>query len=68
MPPLVVSTSVTLEPIIGSIIGHFLFDTGLPGFWTWIGGPILIVGIILVVVSGSEADTNNETSEVAVDV
>ena len=68
MPPLVVSTSVTLEPIIGSIIGHVLFNTGLPGFWTWIGGPILIVGIILVVVSSSEADTNNETSEVAVDV
>ena len=68
MPPLVVSTSVTLEPIIGSIIGHLLFNTGLPGFWTWIGGPILIVGIILVVVSSSEADTNNETSEVAVDV
>ena len=68
MPPLVVSTSVTLEPIIGSIIGHVLFNTGLPGFWTWIGGPILIVGIILVVVSSSEADTNNETIEVAVDV
>ena len=68
MPPLVVSTSVTLEPIIGSIIGHLLFNTGLPGFWTWIGGPILIVGIILVVVSSSEADTNNETSEVAMDV
>ena len=68
MPPLVVSTSVTLEPIIGSIIGHLLFNSGLPGFWTWIGGPILIVGIILVVVSSSEADTNNQTSEVAVDV
>tara|TARA_B100001248_G_C27391986_1_gene462962 strand:+ start:414 stop:1394 length:981 start_codon:yes stop_codon:yes gene_type:complete len=65
MPPLVVSTSVTLEPIIGSIIGHVLFDTGLPGFWTWLGGPILIIGIILVVVSSSEEYTNNETSEVS---
>ena len=59
---------MTLAPIIGSIIGHLVFNTGLPGFWTWIGGPILIVGIILVVVSSSEADTNNETMEVAVDV
>ena len=64
VPPLVVSTSVTMEPIIGSLIGFMLFDTGLPGFWTWIGGPILIIGILLVIIGSSRADANNETSEV----
>ena len=61
IPPLVVSTSVTMEPIIGSIIGYVLFDSGLPGFWTWIGGPVLISGIVLVVIGTPQQDTNNET-------
>ena len=60
-PPLVVSTSVTLEPIIGSLIGYAIFDSGLPGFWTWIGGPILIAGIILVIIGTPQDDTNNDT-------
>ena len=61
IPPLVVSTSVTMEPIIGSIIGYALFNSGLPGFWTWVGGPILISGIVLVVIGTPQEDTNNET-------
>tara|TARA_B100000035_G_scaffold164162_1_gene139889 strand:+ start:21 stop:797 length:777 start_codon:yes stop_codon:yes gene_type:complete len=65
MPPLVVSTSVTMEPIIGSIIGFVLFDTGLPGFWTWLGGPILISGILMVIIGSSQENTNNETVEVS---
>ena len=65
MPPLVVSTSVTMEPIIGSIIGFILFDTGLPGFWTWLGGPILISGILMVIIGSSQENTNNETVEVS---
>ena len=60
-PPLVVSTSVTMEPIIGSLIGYAIFDSGLPGFWTWVGGPILIAGIILVIIGTPQDDTNNDT-------
>lgn len=58
--PLVISTSVTMEPILGSIIGFVIFDEGLPGFWTWIGGPILVIGIILVVIGAPEENTNNQ--------
>ena len=61
--PLVISTSVTMEPILGSIIGYIIFDEGLPGFWTWIGGPILVAGIILVVLGAPQNNTNNETLE-----
>jgi drug/metabolite transporter (DMT)-like permease len=50
--PLTVSVAVTLEPMIGSIIGYVFFDAGIPGFWTWLGGPLLIVGVILVVKGG----------------
>lgn len=49
MSPLTVSTAVTLEPLLGSLIGWLFFDSGVPGFWTWIGGPILIIGILFVV-------------------
>ena len=58
--PLVISTSVTMEPILGSIIGFMIFDEGLPGFWTWIGGPILVIGIILVVIGAPKVNTNNQ--------
>ena len=52
-----------MEPILGSIIGYLIFDEGLPGFWTWIGGPILVTGIILVVLGAPQSNTNNQTLE-----
>ena len=47
--PLLISISVTLEPVLGSIIGWMFFSTGVPGTWTWIGGPILLIGIISII-------------------
>ena len=47
--PLLISISVTLEPVLGSIIGWMFFSTGIPGLWTWIGGPILLIGILSIV-------------------
>ncbi len=47
--PLLISISVTLEPVLGSIIGWMFFSTGIPGLWTWIGGPILMIGIVSIV-------------------
>ena len=60
--PLTISTSVTLEPLIGSFIGWAFFETGVPGQWTWIGGPILILGVVLVILGGRDMEnTNNQT-------
>ena len=47
--PLLISISVTLEPVLGSLIGWMFFSTGIPGMWTWIGGPILMLGILSIV-------------------
>ena len=47
--PLLISISVTLEPLLGSLIGWMFFSTGVPGLWTWIGGPILMLGIISII-------------------
>lgn len=54
LPPLTISFAVTLEPIIGAFIGWFFFSEGVPGKWTWIGGSILIVGILFVIKGGAE--------------
>ena len=47
--PLLISISVTLEPVLGSLIGWMFFSTGVPGLWTWIGGPILMLGIVSII-------------------
>ena len=62
LPPLTISFAVTLEPIIGAFIGWFFFSEGVPGKWTWIGGSILILGIMFVIKGGAEhvMDTSNE--------
>ena len=61
--PLVISILVTLEPIVGSFIGWMLFDAGVPGLWTWIGGIPLIAGMVLIVYaqSDSENEANSQT-------
>jgi len=63
LSPLVISACVTLEPVIGSFIGFALFDTNLPGRWTWIGGGVLMLGLMLIVTSvPTSQDTKNQTS------
>lgn len=63
LSPLVISACVTLEPVIGSFIGFALFDTNLPGGWTWIGGGVLMLGLMLIVTSVPTGhDTKNQTS------
>ena len=52
--PLTVSFAVTLEPIIGAFIGWFFFDEDIPQKWTWLGGLVLIFGIMLVIKGGAE--------------
>ena len=52
--PLVVSVAVTLEPVLGSLIGWLFFDSGVPGTWTWVGGAVLMVGLLTVVVAGEQ--------------
>ena len=62
LPPLTISFAVTLEPIIGAFIGWFFFSEGIPGKWTWFGGAMLMIGILLVIKGGAEneLDSTNE--------
>ena len=61
--PLIVSVSVTLEPVLGSIIGWLFFDSGVPGRWTWFGGLVLMSGLLTVVVASERVsleEANNQ--------
>jgi len=63
--PLIVSVAVTLEPVLGSIIGWLFFDAGVPGQWTWLGGLVLMAGLMTVVVASEQAslsEANNENN------
>ena len=53
--PLVISISVTMEPLIGSLIGWIFFDTAIPSKWTLLGGPLLLAGVLLIVISGDKS-------------
>ena len=43
--------TLLIEPVIGSFIGYFFHQSGLPGLFTFLGGPIIIVGCIVVTIS-----------------
>ena len=55
LQPLTISFAVTLEPIIGAFICWLIFDGSIPQQWTWIGGILLITGIMMVI-KGGEMD------------
>ena len=63
LSPLTISVAVTMEPMIGSFIGWFFFDSPIPGIWTWLGGPLLIVGVILVILGGDLAEKSTTSEE-----
>ena len=58
LPPLVISVSVVLEPLLGGLLGWFLGVQDIPGMWTWIGGPFMIAGMALAIVG-----TNNRLTQ-----
>ena len=56
IPPLVVSVTLVMEPLIGSIMGWALGLDSIPGMWTWIGGPLMIAGTLMVTMELSKGD------------
>lgn len=50
--PLLLTLSLTLEPLVGSVIGWACGLAHAPGMYTWIGGAILMASTVLVVVAG----------------
>jgi len=59
--PLFVSTSMLLEPIIGSVIGYFCGLQQFLSIYTWLGGGILMISLIFFVIG------ENKRSAIVVD-
>lgn len=56
-PPIIVSVAYLFEPLIGSIIGWLLGTAEVPGIWTWIGGSVLIAGMMLIISEQNQNET-----------
>jgi drug/metabolite transporter (DMT)-like permease len=46
--PLTISTAMLAEPLVGSVIGYVVGRQVMPGIYTWIGGLVLIGGLLLL--------------------
>lgn len=76
LPSLVVSVSLLLEPVVGSLIGYAAGVQDVPHAWTFVGGAILLVGAGMVTVGGKQPTVPDapvpaaeaETLEVALQV
>tara|TARA_B100001113_G_scaffold153384_1_gene125508 strand:+ start:163 stop:1110 length:948 start_codon:yes stop_codon:yes gene_type:complete len=53
LPPIVISVSVLIEPILGTFIGIMLGTAEYPGNWTLIGGSIILIGLYVVITAES---------------
>ena len=52
MPALLITLALTLEPLIGTLIGWSLGLAQVPGVWTYTGGAVLLGSTAIVVVTG----------------
>lgn len=50
LPPLVISVSVVIEPLLGGLLGWVIGVESVPNIWTWIGGPFMIAGMVMAIV------------------
>ena len=48
LPALIISMTLVMEPVIGSLIGWAIGADVMPGGWTWLGGLLMVFGTMLV--------------------
>jgi drug/metabolite transporter (DMT)-like permease len=52
IPPIMVSIVLLLEPVIGALIGWLYTGELILGFWTLLGGPLMLFGVLIVTLGG----------------
>ena len=58
--PLVVSVSLTLEPLLGTVLGYAAGVADAPGWRTAIGGAAMTVAVAVVVVAEANRKRRND--------
>jgi len=53
--PMVISVSLLMEPLVGSLIGRIFNVQGQIGLYTLLGAPVLLFGLILILKGEAEA-------------
>jgi len=56
--PLVVSTSLTAEPLLGALIGFFVGVADAPGVATGVGGTLILLAVVAVIVASANREAN----------
>ena len=59
--PLVVSVALLFEPVIGGTIGWIITGEAHLGAWTVIGGPLMLLGAILVTIEEGKDHSQSDT-------
>jgi len=51
LPTLLISVTLVMEPMIGAVIGWAIGVEEIPGMWTWVGGPLMVAGTVMVTIA-----------------
>tara|TARA_B100001996_G_scaffold375506_1_gene355529 strand:- start:495 stop:1457 length:963 start_codon:yes stop_codon:yes gene_type:complete len=63
-PPILVSVVLLFEPVIGGLIGWLFTKQITLGYWTLLGGPIMLIGAIIVTIEENSVNiTRNQLSD-----
>lgn len=61
--PLTISTGMLSEPLIGSYLGYLAGMQPMPGFYTLLGGVVLLIGLFAILCGESRKEEINEETQ-----
>lgn len=61
LPPLVIALAMTLEPLVGSLIGFWFLGSVHPSMWTYAGGAVMLAAMVLTTVASHRRERSGIT-------
>ena len=61
-PPIMISVILLFEPVIGGLIGWIITTELTLGFWTLLGGPIMLIGAIIITIEENKKQIFHDES------
>ena len=63
LPTLLISVTLVMEPMIGALIGWAIGVEEIPGMWTWLGGPLMVAGTVMVTIAVARKEIPTSEAE-----